>query len=298
MLTKKINALISLLDDPDKIVYGAVRVALLREGDVILPILKETAATTNNPLKRKRATELLRIVGLKSISCSLTEWIDEGAENLLYGAYLVARYLYPDLEYSIVNEAINEMWRSIRRDVKNAQTPLDRVRVINRYIFEEQGFSKNIDTPTSPKNNCINEVLNRSKGNHVTLCIIYAELCKRIGLPVRCVSLPKILILCYLDDVVTDEDGILRTDDVKFYINPANNGSIVGKEDIKIFLKMHKIEIHDTYYLPCDNVEVVRRLLLNMHYGFNIDKNTLNAEEIKRLIKTLDERRVNIKIDK
>lgn len=61
---------------------------------------------------------------------------------------------------------------------------------------------------------------------------------------------------------------------------------------------MHKIEIHDTYYLPCDNVEVVRRLLLNMHYGFNIDMNTLNAEEIKRLIKTLDERRVNIKIDK
>lgn len=291
MLQKKINALMSLLDDPDKIVYEAVRVALLKEGEIILPTLRHVIETTSSELKRRRAMDLLRIVGLKSVSCSLAEWIDDGADSLLYGAFLIARYIYPDLEYATINEAINEMWRSVRREVKSAQTPLERVRIINRYVFEDMGFSKNLMHPSSPSNNCINEVLSRSTGNHVTLSIIYAELCMRIGLPVRCVSLPKILILCYLDDMVMDEDGVLRTDDVMFYINPASKGTIVGREDIRAFLELHKVEVQDAYYLPCDNVEVVRRLLINMHYGFSVDNKNLNAEEVKMLIKTLDERK-------
>ena len=296
MLTNKIKALISLLDDSDEIVYGAVRAALLREGDVVIPILRETASNSSSELKRVRAKDLLRVAGLKSVKSALLDWIEDGAEDLLYGAYIVARYMYPNLEFVTVNDAINKMWRMLRRDVKSEQKPLDRVRVVNRFVFEELGFSKNELYPSSPENNFINEVLTKSIGNHVTLSIIYSELCLRIGLPVRCVSLPKILILCYMNDTVMDEDYRLRVEDVMFYINPANKGTIVGREDIKTFLNMHNIELHDNYYLPCDNIEVVRRLLINLHYSYGANKEINSAMDIKSLINIIDEYKDKVKI--
>lgn len=295
MLTNKIKAFMSLLDDSDEIVYGAVRAALLREGDVVMPALIEAASSSPDSLRARRACDMLRIVGLKSLECSLTEWIDDGAENLLYGAFLVAKYIYPQLEYSEINDLVNTMWRSLRKDVKSVQKPLERVRVVNKYIFEEQGFSKNISNPTIPENNCINEVLMKTKGNHITLSILYSELCRRIGLPVCCVSLPKILILCYLNDTVMDDDMKLCTDDIMFYINPANKGAIVGREDIKTFLNIHKVETLDSYYLPCDNIEVIRRLLINLQYSFMINKESGNVDDMKALIKMIDVKKNSIK---
>lgn len=279
--------MIRLLDDPNRIVFEAVKAALLKEGVSVVPVLLDVRDQTPEGDMHKRIDEIIGRLQFADTHSAIIDWLEDGADDLLYGAYLAARFVYPDLEFTPINELVNRLWRELRLDVKDARTPAERVRVINTHFFETLGFRKNMEEPMSPRNNCINDVLDTRRGNHLTLAILYCELCRRIGLPICCVSLPKVLILCYLNDTVLRADDLLDVDDVLFYINPANNGAILVMGDILTFLDQQNIDRDNSYYLPCSNSEVVKRLLINMLYAFTAAHDEDRMRDAKILIQTI-----------
>lgn len=288
MEDKRVKALVKLLEDPNEVVFQAVRKALQKEDKHALPLLEEAWELTDDETFRQRLDDIIHYIQLSTVRLDLKEWMDNGADDLLYGSFLIAKYRYADLLYATINERVNSLWREIRHDIKNCKTPLDRIKCINETLFDKHGYIRNNANPTSHRNNYINDVIDSHKGNHITMSILYSALCRRLNIPVRCVSLPRIVILCYLDESAIYDEDITDPSSVLFYINTICKGAVLCKNEIDIFLDQQNINKELRYYLPCTNVEVMRRLLNNLSYTYDMIGNGETVREIQGLLNIFD----------
>ena len=59
--------------------------------------------------------------------------------------------------------------------------PLQRLRLLNRYFFQELGFAGNVNDYYDPRNSYLHEVLRTRRGIPITLALLYIELATQIG---------------------------------------------------------------------------------------------------------------------
>src|SRR5438477_1280621 len=64
-------------------------------------------------------------------------------------------------------------------------TPADTVAIINRVLFQEEGFTGNRDNYYEIENSYLDKVLARRIGIPITLSILYMEVARQIGLPLQ-----------------------------------------------------------------------------------------------------------------
>jgi len=75
-----------------------------------------------------------------------------------------------------------------------------RIGALNQFLFQEMGFGPNRQDYYDPRNSFLNEVIDRRKGIPITLSLVYMEIGRRIGLPLRGVSFPgHFLVKCRLN---------------------------------------------------------------------------------------------------
>lgn len=78
-----------------------------------------------------------------------------------------------------------------------------RIGALNQYLFQEMGYGPNQQDYYDPRNSFLNDVLDRRKGIPITLSVLYIEVGRRIGLPLRGVSFPgHFLVKCRLEQGV------------------------------------------------------------------------------------------------
>ncbi len=261
----EIKALIDLLEDPSEEVFLSVSERLIGSGAPIIPELETAWERSPEPLMQNRLENLIQKIQFNYLKELLDGWIRSGNSDLLTGAYLVARFQYPDLS---IKEKVLDPIESIRNDlwleINNNLTALEKINLLNRIFFEVHKFGKSDKDFYNPRNSYINQVLERKKGNPITLAIIYAVVAQQVGMPVYGVNLPKNFILAYIDEysasVIQTEDQ----NDVLFYINPYNEGAVFSRKEIKFFLKEQKIPSSPKYYKPCSNTEIVFRMIMNL----------------------------------
>ena len=67
---------------------------------------------------------------------------------------------------------------------------MQRLRWLNRFFFQELGFSGNVNDYYEPRNSYVHAVLETRRGIPITLAIIYIELATQVGLNAHGVSFP------------------------------------------------------------------------------------------------------------
>jgi len=284
MESTMLNALINLLDDPNEEVFLSVEKELLKQDVEIVPALEKAWESSIDEMAQTRIENIIHHLQFKHIKVELGNWIDEGAEDLLYGAYLVAKYQFPSLEYSWVENQINEIRKDIWFELNDQLTSLEKVKVVNHIMYDVCKFSRNNINIMAAENNFINEVLLSKKGNPVALSVIYSVVCQRLGLPVYGVNLPKNFILAYLD-IGEAKSVSLAQGEVMFYINPINKGAVLGRKEIEFFLKQQKIQPQTNYFLPIrSNEEIVKRMLNNLLFAYESSNEVLKVKEISELM--------------
>ncbi|MDP4187315.1 MAG: transglutaminase-like domain-containing protein [Bacteroidota bacterium] len=270
MKEEEVKALISLLDDPDEEIFSLISQSLLKQGPEIIPELEKAWEYSLDSNLQLRLEKIIQEIQFSHVKNNLREWTNSGGDNLLEGAYYVAKYQYPDLRFDDITEKINKLKRDIWLELNNNLTALEKVRIINHVLFETHKFTSNSTSFYSPQNSFINNVLDRKKGNQITLSILYLSVVQQLELPIFGVNLPKNFILAYVDAKSYMEASKLLKDlkNVLFYINPYNKGSVLGNREIEYYLKQQKIDPRDTYFLPCSNIEIIQRLLQNLIYSY------------------------------
>ena len=101
------------------------------------------------------------------------------------------------------------------------------------------------------------------RGNPISLAIIYLAVANKLNIPVYGVNLPKNFILAYKDEY-RQYDSEDETEDILFYINPYNKGSVLGKREIDYFIQQQKLEAKKEYFVPCTNKDIIVRLINNL----------------------------------
>ena len=281
----KVQALICLLDDPSEEVYSTVEGELLKEEVDIVPDLEKAWESTGDAVYQRRLENLIHTLQFKDLKARMRNWLSVSEDDLLYGVYLVARYQYPELRYEDIDKKVNAIRKDVWLELNDHLTALEKVRIINHILFDVHEFGRNNTNFMAPQNNFISDVLDSRKGNPVSLSVLYSVIAQRSGVPVYCVNLPKNYVMAYLDeggDLATVNQG--EEISVLFYINAINKGAVLGRKEIEYFVKQQKLEPSDSYYLPCSNKDTVQRLLNNLVYSYESNKQNEKAEEIKELL--------------
>lgn len=276
---RELEALISLLEDPDHLVFDTVSDRLIELGEEVVTPLEKRWELTLKPDLQVRIENVIKTIQFNTLKRGMHSWKTGGGTDLLFGAYLVARFHYPDLDFAFLDEKIEKIRKDIWLELNNDLTALEKVKVINYFLFDIHRFDKSSKKAHTPQLYMVNHVMDTHKGGPVMLGLIYTELARRLQLPIFGVNLPRNFVLCYYDeDYHEDPNGIL------FYINPSDKGEVLGLKELKHFLKHLKIEEKESFFTPCSNVDIIERLVINLQYAYERSGQPEKAKALKDLL--------------
>ena len=289
---KELSALINLLDDPDKDVFQQVREKLLSIGDKVIPVLENVWEQSFDTSMQIRIEEIIHHIQFNSTVHALKEWALSEEQNLFTGSLLIAKYQYPDLNEQKLKKYIQQIRQDVWLELNEKLTALEQVKIINHILFEVHNFSGNTKNYHAPQNSYINNVLESKKGNPLSLSLIYLIIAQDLKIPIYGVNLPEHFVLCYKDvhqlmTVKTKRDAEMIEEGILFYINPFSRGAVFGKKQLEIYLKKMNLEPQPQFYQPCNNLEMIKRLLRNLIFSYKKSGYAEKQEEIQKLLDAL-----------
>lgn len=293
----ELEALVYLLDDSDEEVVKHVTNQLLAYGKDIIPVLEDLSLESPDDFPPNKIDDVIREIQFSEISDQFVNWAEGGAADLLQGAYLVAKYRYPGLEREEIEDRINKIKLDVWLELSNHLTPLEKVKKFNYIFYNYYKFQGDVDDYHAPENSLINKVIEKKKGNPISLAIVYSVIAQRLGIPVFGVNLPQHFILAYKDDRKFPKDNSLQGFDyltpdqageTLFYINAFNRGTVFNKWNIDQFLKQLNIDKHVMYYEPCSNVDTILRVLRNLVFSFETAEEEKKVNDLNRLHEILE----------
>jgi regulator of sirC expression with transglutaminase-like and TPR domain len=173
---------------------------------------------------------------------------DDASLPLLEAAVAVAQDEDPGLDPQGVLDEVDALAARLRRRVPADAAPLQRLRLLNRYFFQELGFAGNVNDYHDRRNSYLPEVLRTRRGIPITLALLYVELATQLGLQARGVAFPgHFLVKLHLQggshpgEVVMDpfSGRSLSRDDLEEWLVPyrRQRGLAAGEAPLALFLQ-------------------------------------------------------------
>jgi len=263
---KRLDALISMMDEPDEDAYLKIREQVYGFGKEALPFLEKAMETTFDGLMQGRISGIMQSIRQENLYRDLLEWVQQGSSDLLKGYLLITRSQYPELDEESIRTRIEKMRMEMWLELNDNLTPLENVKVINHILFDINRFEGNKINLNAPQNQYLNTLLETRRGSPLSLGMLYMILASKMNLPVYGVNLPQHFILAWLSEPGMDHPS---EDDVLFYINPFNRGAVFTRREIDLFLRQVKIEPDQTFFTPCSNIDIIERLINVLIYTYN-----------------------------
>lgn len=273
MEIKEFKALVSLLDDEDEQIVTHVQQKILSLGTGIIPELEQEWEINFNSQVQRRIEDLIHTLQYELLKERLKQWYESEDQDLLTGMWLVSTYQYPDIELIKLKQDLEQLYYETWLEFKPDLYPFDQVKLINSVLFNKLKFGANTKNFHSPGNSMINVVLESRKGNPITLCVIYMLVAQKLKLPVHGVNLPNLFVLTYKDERHP-----------QFYINAFNKGLIFSKQDIENYINELHLPPQASFFEPCSNLEIIRRVFRNLIMSFDKMGEHAKAEEVKELL--------------
>jgi len=287
----ELKALLNLLDEPDDRVYDTIHHKIMDYGMRAVPFLEEYQYTTTNRTSITRAENLIRNIQNRLHFIKLNDWARHRSHDLLE-AYCLISSLYQEEDSCKANRiSVNKLYRDIWLEMNDDLTALEKIRVINHLFFEIYRYSGHQSEHASLPAYLLGNLLRMQLGNSLSLSLLYLIVTQKLGLPIYGVNLPHHFILAYMDDTIPTRKAEEYTqNEVLFYINPFDKGALFRKTEIELFLKQRNIRPNKHFYLPCNNITVIRRLLneLLILHQENHQKN--REETIKQLLEAVKQK--------
>ncbi len=149
----------------------------------------------------------------------------EGEIDLAEAALLIAGEEYPDLDVAAYLGLLVKMGAEARRRMMGMRPAASALEALNRYLFDELGFTGNTEDYYDPRNSYLNEVLDRRTGIPISLSTVYATVAREAGLPIWGVGFPG----HFLVKVAEEGDEIV--------LDPFNRGAILAETDCRKLLQ-------------------------------------------------------------
>lgn len=255
----ELNALMSLLNDPDEQVFLPVRAKLIGKGGAALSYLSSFMSNCADPLARDRLIDIVNQLQTDDILDNIKNWSLSEPASPLDAAFLVAKYIDHQVDNTTVFHHVAAIANDVHHELAPSLTPLEKVKVLNHIFFKIHHFRG--DHFLYPANSLLDQVLMSKKGGSVLLAILYAHVARQFGIPLYGVDLPINFILAYKNTRPAQFRRHFSNDDVLFYVNPFNNGAVFGRREIDYFIQQQRLTEKEVYYRPTSSKGIVLRLV-------------------------------------
>lgn len=284
-INKELAALVNLIDEPDDTIYKQIRDRILSYGIDAIPYLEKAWENNLMPLAQKRIEVLIHKIQFKNLCEDLNNWYSLGGANLLMGYMLVSKYQYPSFDEQKVKKDLERIKQNIWLELNASLTAFEKIHVFNRIFFAESKFgAEKQQEVNSPLMYYLNYTLETRKGNHLSLGLVYLIIAGLAELPVYGVNLPGHFILAYMDEHKRIPGMPLSEAEVLFYISPYFKGTFFTHNEIDAFLKQRNTEPQYSYYRPCNNISIIKRLLRELADSYKNTGNDNKANEVEILL--------------
>ena len=109
---------------------------------------------------------------------------------LLEAAISIAHDDFPELDSQAVLAEVDTMAVRLKTRLPGDAAPMQRLRLLNRYFFQELGFAGNVNDYYDAANSYLHVVLQTRRGIPITLALVYMEIAAQIGLVASGISFP------------------------------------------------------------------------------------------------------------
>ncbi len=131
---------------------------------------------------------------------------------------------YPDLDIKKYTDRIGEIGASLREAAGGVKNPTYLISVLNEHLFDNFGMTGDEDDYYDPKNNFVNEVIDKKSGLPITISVIYVEVARHVGLDLQIVGFPSHVLVKYGEELIID---------------PFYGGRVLGVEELQQILDLN-----------------------------------------------------------
>lgn len=279
---KEIQSMLYLLDDSDERVVEQIESQLMQLGSQVIPILEKAWPVESNPKRLERILHLIKEINARVLCDELKRWKASEERDLLEGVLIIDKLHNPLSDKQLIENRLDKIKLDAWLELKYDLTSFEKIKILNYIMFDVHKFKGETENYHHSKNSFISQVLETKTGNPVSLAVIYAVVAQRLNIPVYGVNLPQHFVLGYVKDLDwpplhryndPSDSSEMEGSEVLFYINPFNSGLIFSKDNIIQFLKQLKIEIKESYFTICSNLEILKRMLRNLVNSYGKEKN-------------------------
>lgn len=267
------DALIKLLGDEDPTIYQAVKEKIISLGSDTQIWLRPCQISGDATLRR-HAQDIVRHFDRELADTRFMAYClqDEERIELEQGALLMAQTEFPDINMAAYSAILDDLAGELREWLA-ASDPKERLLVrVNQFLFEEKGFTGNMENYYDPENSFLNRVLDRRTGNPVSLCLIYVLLMRRLGYPVSGVGLPGHSVCRFQN----------ATEEV--YVDAFNLGKLLSRQDCIEHLTRCKHEMREEYLQPMSSRRMLARMCGNLEQIYIELKRNDDATRVQRYL--------------
>ncbi|MBI2881057.1 MAG: hypothetical protein HYY21_05690 [Candidatus Tectomicrobia bacterium] len=254
--TGSLEALISLMRDPDPRVWQSVERQLIKQGEATQKLLEETAERGQDAIARARARAVLGKIHEATLTERLKRWVNPGGPepDLEEGWFLLTRLEFPDLDAGHYRRKLDAMAADLDPLLRGARD-LEALRVLRRYVHVEKEFRGNVQGYSEPENSYINCVLDRRLGIPISLSSVYLSIARRVGLPFDGIAAPGHFLLRYRRD---------RAGCEPVYVDAFYGGRQLTRKECLAFLRSIGHSVQGELERPAGSREILARMCRNL----------------------------------
>jgi len=163
---------------------------------------------------------------------------------------------HPDLKVDDYIKKISKIGMSLKESINDVKNPTYLISMLNEHLFENLGFSGDDDDYYNPKNNFLNDVIDKKSGIPITLSILYVEVAKFVGLDLKIVGFPGHILVKHNEEMILD---------------PFYDGRLVDIDDLQEILDVNfggELEFQPEYLDEVEPEQILIRMTRNLKNSY------------------------------
>lgn len=284
---KEVEALLTLIEDPDSEVFEAVSNRIISYGTPIIASLENLWEHTIDNTVQERIELLIHRLYFVNLKSDFLAWSQAPHHDLIPGSLLVAKLLYPDLQTAKIIQDIERLRRNIWIELNNYLTPLEQVNVITSILYNYFGLKGSMREKQLPNEFLIPNIIESKKGNQSGNGVLYLLLTELLDIPIRLLPIPNQFVLAYFKSK-TETDVAKLHQNIDFFIDPTLGQVFTHNELYNYFNKLG-VSVVPGFFKPQNNKQVIAKLLEDLGQCYLSDDKLYLHQEINELIVILNE---------
>ncbi len=175
--------------------------------------------------------------------------------DLAKAALYIAQEEYPSLDPAEYLNVLDVMAAEVAQRLRDKRYPLQIIKSINDYLYDELGFTGNTRDYYDPCNSFLNDAIARRTGIPITLALIYIEIAGRLNFPMVGIGMPGHFL------IRPEFEG------VGIFVDAFNRGEVLFQEDCEQRLQQiygPEVAIRPDFLTPVTRKQFLARMLTNL----------------------------------